>query len=132
MDYWNESFGFYLALGSSIFYFVFLGVFYGIDQHTVPIIMERLVARVKKLELKGFRQKEEKKLTVYRDEKGKIVFIRHDRNKAADGEGVGKDGKSKDKAKKGIAASDDIKNLGEKQYQEDLDYAEADAVIELK
>ncbi len=43
-----------------------------------------MIMRVKRLELKGFKQKEEKKLTVYRDERGKIVFIRHDKKKEED------------------------------------------------
>lgn len=43
-----------------------------------------MIARVKRLELKGFRQKEAKKLTVFRDEKGKIVFERHVVKKAED------------------------------------------------
>jgi hypothetical protein len=81
MDYWNKSFGFYLALGGMAFYFVFLGVFMTVDKYTVPKILARMIARVKRLELKGFKQKEAKKLTVYRDEKGKIVFIRHDAKK---------------------------------------------------
>jgi hypothetical protein len=81
MEYWNKSFGFYLAIGGMGFYLVFLALFMYIDKVTIPMILARLIARVKRLELKGFKQKEAKKLTVYRDEKGKIVFIRHDAKK---------------------------------------------------
>lgn len=90
MDYWSKSFGFFLSLGAMGFYFFFLMIFFIIDAYTVPKILARLIARVKRLELKGFKQKEAKKLTVYRDEKGKIVFIRHDKKKdhTKDGEKV--------------------------------------------
>jgi hypothetical protein len=81
MDYWSKSFGFFLSLGAMGFYLTFLMIFFIIDSYTVPKILARLIARVKRLELKGFKQKEAKKLTVYRDEKGKIVFIRHDKKK---------------------------------------------------
>lgn len=57
-----------------------------IDSYTIPGVLAKLIARVKRLELKGFRQKEQKKLTVYRDEKGKIVFIRHTVKKEGDDE----------------------------------------------
>ena len=86
MDYWSKSFGFFLSLGAMGFYLVFLLIFFIIDAYTVPKILARLIARVKRLELKGFKQKEAKKLTVYRDEKGKIVFIRHDKKKDHTGE----------------------------------------------
>jgi hypothetical protein len=55
MDYWSKSFGFYLALGASGFYFFFLMIFLIIDAYTVPTILARLIARVKRLELKGFK-----------------------------------------------------------------------------
>ena len=78
MDYWSKSMGFYLALGGTAFYLFGVFVFLGVDSITVPYVLDRIIKRVKRLELKGFKQKEPKKLTVYRDEKGKIVFIRHD------------------------------------------------------
>ena len=81
MDFWSKSFGFFLSLGAMGFYLIFLMIFFIIDAYTVPKILARLIARIKRLELKGFKQKEAKKLTVYRDEKGKIVFIRHDKKK---------------------------------------------------
>ena len=81
MSYWSKSFGFYLVLGATFFYLGFLAFFLYVDKLTVPKILARMIARVKRLELKGFKQKEAKKLTVYRDEKGKIVFIRHDAKK---------------------------------------------------
>jgi hypothetical protein len=86
MDYWEKSFGFFLSLGASGVYFLGLFIFLTIDNFTVPKVLARMIARVKRLELKGFKQKEGKKLTVYRDERGKIVFIRHQAKKK-DGEG---------------------------------------------
>lgn len=116
MDYWSKSFGFYLALGASGFYFVFLALFFIIDHYTVPKILQRIIARVKRLELKGFKQKEAKKLTVYRDEKGKIVFIRHDKKKDENGKTIeGGPGDNKDKKGEG-----------------DIVVQEEDQVIELK
>jgi hypothetical protein len=85
MNYWQSSFGFYMSLMASGVYFIGLLIFLLIDHYTVPKILARMIARVKRLELKGFKQKEAKKLTVYRDEKGKIVFIRHQAKKK-DGE----------------------------------------------
>ena len=96
------------------FYFVFLTVFLIIDSYTVPKILARLIARVKRLELKGFRQKEAKKLTVYRDEKGKIVFIRHDKKKDHTADGAGK------------VQDDDKKKEGENNE------VQVDKVVELK
>ena len=74
-----------------------------IDHFTVPKVLARMIARVRRLELKGFKQKEAKKLTVYRDERGKIVFIRHQAKKK-DGEGneVAGDDLSKDKKQEGV------------------------------
>jgi hypothetical protein len=86
MNYWERSFGFFLTLGATGFYFLGLSIFLLIDHFTVPKVLARLISRVKRLELKGFKQKEAKKLTVYRDERGKIVFIRHEAKKK-DGEG---------------------------------------------
>jgi hypothetical protein len=89
MNYWSKSFGFYLAIGGTGFYLLFLALFLIVDHFTVPKILARMIARVKRLELKGFKQKEAKKLTVYRDERGKIVFIRHDaKKKDAEGKDV--------------------------------------------
>jgi hypothetical protein len=96
MDFWSKSFGFYLTLGAMGFYFFFLMIFLIIDSFTVPKILARLISRVKRLELKGFRQKEAKKLTVYRDEKGKIVFIRHDIKKDLSAGGGADENPSKD------------------------------------
>lgn len=120
MAYWSKSFGFYLTLGASGFYFIFLAIFYAIDGQTVPKILDRLIARVKRLELKGFKQKEAKKLTVYRDEKGKIVFIRHDKKK--DENGQPEDGDKEAAAALAIADAADEKQKG----------FDPDAVIELK
>jgi hypothetical protein len=86
MNYWERSFGFFLTLGATGFYFLGLSIFLLIDHFTVPKVLARLISRVKRLELKGFKQKEAKKLTVYKDERGKIVFIRHVAKKK-DGEG---------------------------------------------
>jgi hypothetical protein len=104
MDYWNKSFGFYLAFGACGFYFIFLALFFIIDHYTVPKILQRIIARVKRLELKGFKQKEAKKLTVYRDEKGKIVFIRHDKKKDENGKTI-EGGPGDNKDKKGVGDS---------------------------
>jgi hypothetical protein len=105
MDFWSKSFGFFLSLGAMGFYLVFLLIFFIIDSYTVPKILARLIARVKRLELKGFKQKEAKKLTVYRDEKGKIVFIRHDKKKDHTGE---KAASQADEDKKGGDKKDDV------------------------
>jgi hypothetical protein len=113
MDYWHKSFGFFLALGAGGVYFFFLAIFLLIDHFTVPKVLERMIARVKRLELKGFKQKEAKKLTVYRDERGKIVFIRHQAKKK-DGEG-----------NEVLAGNGDLS--GEKK-----DDIEVDKVVELK
>ena len=98
------------------FYLFFLMIFFIIDSYTVPKILARLIARVKRLELKGFKQKEAKKLTVYRDEKGKIVFIRHDKKKdhTKDGEKV-------------ASQADDA--AGKKDKKEDV---EVEQIVELK
>ena len=81
MNCWERSFGFSLTLGATGFYFLSFAIFLIIDHFTVLKELARLIARVKRLELKGFKQKEPKKLTVYRDERGKIVFIRHQAKK---------------------------------------------------
>ena len=113
MDYWERSFGFYLTLAATGFYVLGLSIFLLIDHFTVPKVLARLIARVKRLELKGFKQKEAKKLTVYRDERGKIVFIRHQAKK--------KDGEGNE-----VANPDDLAN---EKHQEGV---EVDRVVELK
>jgi hypothetical protein len=55
MDFWSKSFGFFLSLGAMGFYLIFLMIFFIIDAYTVPKILARLIARVKRLELKGFK-----------------------------------------------------------------------------
>ena len=70
--------GFYLTFGAAGLFLVGITIAALVDHYTIPKILARLIARVKRLELKGFKQKEQKKLTVYRNEKGKIVFLRHD------------------------------------------------------
>jgi|LauGreDrversion4_2_1035121.scaffolds.fasta_scaffold21088_7 hypothetical protein len=78
MSYWSKSFGFYLTIAASIFYAFLVGIFALIDHYTIPRVVDRVFARVKRLELKGFKQKEDaRKMTVFRDDKGKIVFIKH-------------------------------------------------------
>lgn len=105
MDYWSKSFGFYLTIGAALFYFIFLGVFLLIDKYTVPKILARMIARVKRLELKGFKQKEAKKLTVYRDEKGKIIFKRNPDavKKDENGDAVNEKGEVEDDTEKKLA-----------------------------
>jgi hypothetical protein len=113
MNYWERSFGFFLTLGATGFYFLGLAIFLIIDHFTVPKVLARLIARVKRLELKGFKQKEPKKLTVYRDERGKIVFIRHQAKKK-DGEG------------------NEVANAGDQGNEKHQEGVEVDKVVELK
>jgi len=137
MDYWHKSFGFYLSLGAGGVYFFFLAVFLLIDHFTVPKVLERLIARVKRLELKGFQQKEAKKLTVYRDERGQIVFIRHQAKKK-DGEGneVAVGDPSAEKAQDGVevdkvvelkkgALDGNYEEKGKKKFADEANVAEA-------
>lgn len=117
MDYWSKSFGFYLTLGAMGTYIVLVLLFAMIDSYTIPDILAKLIARVKRLELKGFRQKEQKKLTVYRDEKGKIVFIRHTVKKEGEDQPA-----AEKKAKEGV----------EENVLEDADDTNKDKVIVMK
>ena len=55
MSYWSQSFGFFITLGASGFYLVGIAIFYIIDQYTIPHVLKRIIARVKRLELKGFK-----------------------------------------------------------------------------
>lgn len=122
MAYWNQSMGFFLAIGASCFYFFFLGIFMLVDSYTIPYVLERIIARVKRLELKGFKQKPPKKLTVYRDDKGKIVFIRHDVHKE----------KKEEPEKKQVEEDRQVAEAAAVEDQEKPEKWDPDAVIELK
>jgi hypothetical protein len=50
--------GFYLTFGAAGLFLVGITIAALVDHYTIPKILARLIARVKRLELKGFKQKE--------------------------------------------------------------------------
>ena len=84
MQYWRESFGFYLIIVLAGVYAVGLVFFTLIDRKTKQSVIEKLRERVRRLELKGFKQKsfQPKKFTLRRDADGNIVFKRNNKSGA--------------------------------------------------
>jgi hypothetical protein len=69
MSYWSKSFGFYLSIFAGILYGLIVGLFTLIDHYTIPRVVDRVFARVKRLELKGFKQREDRsKMKIFRDD----------------------------------------------------------------
>lgn len=55
MSYWSSSMGFYLSFCAIGMFLIGVGIFALVDHYTIPKILTRLIARVKRLELKGFK-----------------------------------------------------------------------------
>ena len=55
MAFWSKSFGMYATITAIFVYLFLLAVFVVIDHYTIPKVVDRVFARVKKLELKGFK-----------------------------------------------------------------------------
>lgn len=55
MAFWSKSFGMYATITAIFVYLFLLAIFVVIDHYTIPKVVDRVFARVKKLELKGFK-----------------------------------------------------------------------------
>lgn len=59
MDYWNKSFGFFLVLGGGGFYILGIAILVIADKFLVKKLLADIRDRVRKLELRGFKQRDE-------------------------------------------------------------------------